>query len=130
MEKKLKYLQKQASKKVKDSNNRKKANLKVAELFEYINNCKKDYLHKISIQLIRENQTIYIEDLNVKGMLSNHSLAKSIQEMSWYEFVRLLEYKAKQILTKDEKFIEVLGFFGKFRNCRSLLVKNYCKISA
>lgn len=95
IEKKLKYLQKQASRKVKDSKNRKKANLKVAELFEYINNCKKDYLHKISTQLIRENQAIYIEGLNVKGMLANHNLAKSIQEMSWYEFVRQLEYKAK-----------------------------------
>lgn len=95
IESKLKYLQRQVNKKVKGSNNKNKARLKVAKLFEYISNCKKDYLHKISTQLIHENQTIYIEDLNVKGMLSNHHLAKSIQEMSWYEFVRLLEYKAK-----------------------------------
>lgn len=114
IEKKLKYLQKQASKKVKDSNNRKKANLKVAELFEYINNCKKDYLHKISIQLIRENQTIYIEDLNVKGMLSNHSLAKSIQEMSWYEFVRLLEYKAKWY---GRNLVKIDRFYPSSKTC-------------
>lgn len=114
IEKKLKYLQKQASKKVKDSNNRKKANLKVAELFEYINNCKKDYLHKISIQLIRENQTIYIEDLNVKGMLSNHNLAKSIQEMSWYEFVRLLEYKAKWY---GRNLVKIDRFYPSSKTC-------------
>ena len=114
IEKKLKYLQKQASKKVKGSNNKKKANLKVAELFEYINNCKKDYLHKISIQLIRENQTIYIEDLNVKGMLSNHNLAKSIQEMSWYEFVRLLEYKCKWY---GRNLVKIDRFYPSSKTC-------------
>ena len=114
IESKLKYLQRQASKKVKGSNNRKKANLKVAKLFEYINNCKKDYLHKISIQLIRENQTIYIEDLNVKGMLSNHHLAKSIQEMSWYEFIRLLEYKAKWY---GRNLIKIDRFYPSSKTC-------------
>lgn len=114
IEKKLKYLQKQTSKKVKGSNNKKKANLKVAELFEYINNCKKDYLHKISIQLIRENQTIYIEDLNVKGMLSNHNLAKSIQEMSWCEFVRLLEYKAKWY---GRNLVKIDRFYPSSKTC-------------
>lgn len=114
IESKLQYLQRQASKKVKGSNNRKKANLKVAKLFEYINNCKKDYLHKISIQLIRENQTIYIEDLNVKGMLSNHHLAKSIQEISWYEFIRLLEYKAKWY---GRNLIKIDRFYPSSKTC-------------
>lgn len=114
LEPKLKYLQKQLSKKVKGSKNKKKANLKIAELFEYITNCKKDYLHKISIQLIRENQTIYIEDLNVKGMLSNHHLAKSIQEMSWYEFVRLLEYKAKWY---GRNLIKIDRFYPSSKTC-------------
>lgn len=114
IEKKLKYLQKQVSRKVKGSNNRKKANLKIAELFEYINNCKKDYLHKISTQLICENQTIYIEDLNVKGMLTNHNLAKSIQEMSWYEFVRLLEYKCKWY---GRNIIKIDRFYPSSKTC-------------
>lgn len=114
IESKLKYLQRQMNKKVKGSNNRKKAKLKVAELFEYINNCKKDYLHKISIQLIRENQTIYIEDLNIKGMISNHHLAKSIQEMSWYEFVRLLEYKAKLY---GRNLIKIDRFYPSSKTC-------------
>ena len=114
IEKKLKYLQKQASKKVKGSNNRKKAVLKVAELFEYINNCKKDYLHKTSVQLIRENQTIYVEDLNVKGMLQNHHLAKSIQELSWYDFIRMLEYKAKWY---GRKLVKIDRFYPSSKTC-------------
>lgn len=114
VESKLKYLQRQTSKKVKGSNNRKKANLKVAELFEYITNCKKDYLHKVSIQLIRENQTIYIEDLNIKGMLSNHHLAKSIQELSWYEFIRMLEYKAKWY---GRSIIKIDRFYPSSKTC-------------
>ena len=116
VESKLKFLQRQASKKVKGSNNRKKANLKVTELFEYITNCKKDYLHKISTQLIRENQTIYIEDLNIKGMLSNHHLAKSIQELSWYEFIRMLEYKAKWY---GRSVIKVDRFYPSSKTCNN-----------
>ena len=116
IEKKLKYLQKQASKKVKDSKNRKKANLKVAKLFEYINNCKKDYLHKLSFQFICENQTIYIEDLNIKEMLQNHSLAKSIQELSWFEFVKLLEYKSKWY---GRNLIKIDRFFPSSKTCNN-----------
>lgn len=116
VESKLKFLQRQASKKVKGSNNRKKANLKVTELFEHITNCKKDYLHKISTQLIRENQTIYIEDLNIKGMLSNHHLAKSIQELSWYEFIRMLEYKAKWY---GRSVIKVDRFYPSSKTCNN-----------
>lgn len=116
VESKLKFLQRQASKKVKGSNNRKKANLKVAELFEHITNCKKDYLHKVSTQLIRENQTIYIEDLNIKGMLSNHRLAKSIQELSWYEFIRMLEYKAKWY---GRSIIKIDRFYPSSKTCNN-----------
>lgn len=116
VESKLKFLQRQASKKVKGSNNRKKVNLKVAELFEYITNCKKDYLHKISTQLIRENQTIYIEDLNIKGMLSNHHLAKSIQELSWYEFIRMLEYKTKWY---GRSIIKIDRFYPSSKTCNN-----------
>jgi len=116
VESKLKFLQRQASKKVKGSNNRKKVNLKVAELFEYIINCKKDYLHKVSTQLIRENQTIYIEDLNIKGMLSNHHLAKSIQELSWYEFIRMLEYKAKWY---GRSIIKIDRFYPSSKTCNN-----------
>ncbi|WP_341761963.1 RNA-guided endonuclease TnpB family protein [Candidatus Tisiphia endosymbiont of Thecophora atra] len=95
LEDKLRYKQKQLSKKVKGSNNRKRAKHKVAIVHEKIKNTRSDYIHKMTKAIINENQVIIAEDLHVKGMMRNHKLAKAISDVAWHEIHRQLEYKSK-----------------------------------
>lgn len=106
----LQKLQQLLSKKVKGSNNYNKLRLKTARLYEKISNQRSDFLHKLSLQLVRENQAIGCETLSVKKMLmeSNHTLARHIQDSAWYQFLTFLEYKGEwygcHILKVDKYF--------------------------
>jgi putative transposase len=94
-EKRLRILQRRLSRKVKDSNNRKKARFKVARLHARISDIRRNTLQQLTTKIIRENQAIFVEGLNVVGMLKNPNLAKHIGDAAFAEIFRELEYKAK-----------------------------------
>lgn len=92
-EKRLKVLQRRLSRKQKGSNRRERARLAVAKQHEKIKNHRVNFIHQVTSKIVRENQTVIIEDLNVEGMLKNHNLSKHIASVSWSEFFRQLQYK-------------------------------------
>lgn len=93
-EDKLAKEQRKLSHKVKGSKNWDKQRIRVARIYEKISNTRRDYLHKISHQLVSENQVIVTEDLTVSNMVKNYNLAKAIQDCGWHELTRQLSYKS------------------------------------
>lgn len=120
-EKKLAREQRRLSRKEKGSHNREKQRVRVAAIHEKIADTRTDFLHKVSSKLVSDNQVIGIEDLHVKGMLRNHKLAKAISDVSWGEFVRMLEYKAFEHGTA---VIRVPRFYASSQTCSCCGYKN------
>jgi len=119
--KKLAKLRRELSKKQKGGSNRNKAKIKLAKFYEKLNNKKENYLHHVTNQLLNENQVIIIEDLNVKGMMKNHNLARSIQELSLYRFKEILMYKANWY---GNHIVQVDRFFPSSKLCSCCGYKN------
>lgn len=113
-EKKLAKLQRQLAHKEKGSSNYYKNRQRIALCHEKITNTRKDYLHRISYEIISENQVIVSENLQIKNMVKYHHLAKTISDVSWYELTRKLEYKAEW---NGRKYIKVDTFFASSQIC-------------
>lgn len=117
-ERNLKRKQQKLSRKKKGSKSREKARRLVARAYEKVSNARQDFLHKLSHKLVKENQIIITENLNVKGMVRNHKLAKAISDVGWSMFCNFLDYKAK----RDGKvYQEVDRFFPSSKTCNVCL---------
>ena len=112
----LKSVQKALTRKKKGSNNRHKARVKVARVHGKIADSRKDFLHKLTTQLVRDNQTIVVEDLSVKNMVKNHKLALAISDAAWSELVRQLDYKCKWY---GRTLVKIDRWFPSIKRCGS-----------
>lgn len=110
----LKKAQQHLSRKTKGSKLHEKQKLKVAKLHKKIANSRLDNLHKVSTELIKNYDTIILEDLNIKGMIKNHKLAKHISDVSWSKFIELLTYKAEW---NDKQIVKIDRFFPSSKTC-------------
>ncbi len=119
--KKLARAQRRMSKKLKGSNNREKQRIKVAVAYEKVTNIRNDFLHKVTTTLTNENQVVCVEDLNVKGMMKNHKLARAIAEVSWSEFFRMLQYK---MTDRKGILVKIPRFYASSQTCNNCGYKN------
>lgn len=115
-ESKIKKLQKQLSRKTKGSNNRNKTRVKLAKTFEHLTNQKEQYIHTVVNDLLKCYDVIFMEDLNVSGMLKNHKLAKAIQEVGFYRFKSILLDKS---FNNGKRVVFVDRFYPSSKTCHN-----------
>ncbi|MBD2388215.1 RNA-guided endonuclease TnpB family protein [Cylindrospermum sp. FACHB-282] len=113
-EKNLKRKQKKLARKQKGSKSRNKYRQVVAALYERISNSRQDFLHKLSYKLVSDSQAVIVESLNVKGMVCNHNLAKSISDAGWGTFTNFLAYKLERF---GGKLVEIDRWFPSSKLC-------------
>ena len=113
-ERSLKLNQQHLSRKTKGSVRYEKQRIKVARIYEKITNSRMDLIHKTTTNIIKNFDTIYLEDLNVKGMMKNHKLSKAIGDVSWSKFIDTLEYKSSW---NDKSVIHIDRFFPSSKTC-------------
>lgn len=114
--KRLKFKQRQLSKKKKGSNSKSKQRIIIATHHEKVSNCRKDYLHKVTTDIIKNHDIICIEDLAIKNMVKNHKLALSLNDASLGMFYTMLEYKAKW---NDRTIVKIDRFFPSSKTCNN-----------
>ncbi|WP_228050064.1 transposase [Tychonema sp. LEGE 06208] len=114
----LKRKQQKLSRKKKNSQNRKKAKLAVAKVHSKIARCREDFLHKLSRKIVNENQVIAVENLNIKGMVKNHNLAKAISDVGWGMFCTMLKYKSQ---SEGKQYVEIDRWFPSSKTCHVCL---------
>lgn len=115
-EKKIKKLHKQLSRKVKGSQNRNKARIRLAKAYEHSVNQKEQYIHYVVNDLLKQYDIIFMEDLNVSGMLKNHKLAKAIQEVGFYRFKSVLTDKSSN---NGKRVVLVDRFYPSSKMCNN-----------
>jgi len=113
-EKKIVKLQRQLSRKKKGSNNRDKQRVRLAKVYERLSNKKENYIHSVVNEILKSYDVVFMEDLNVQGMLRNHSIAKAIQEVGFSRFRLVLQTKASQ---NDKQVILVDRFYPSSKTC-------------
>ena len=113
-EKQMKKFQRQLSKKVKGSNNRNKQRIRLAKVFERITNKKDAYIHYVTNELLKSYDVVFMEYLNVQGMLRNHHIAKAIQDVGFYKFKEILVNKA---LVNNKQVVFIDRFYPSSKTC-------------
>ena len=113
---KLRRFQRQLSRRKLGGKNREKSRLRLSRIHEKIANSKSDFLHKLSWSIVRDNQSIFVENLNVEGMKKNHRLARAISDSSWSQFISFLEYKATMY---GRNLIKIDRFYPSSKTCHN-----------